>query len=324
MIFADKLINLRKKVGMSQEDLAGKLGVSRQSVSKWESMQSIPDINKIIELSKIFGVSTDYLLKDDIELEEHTLEIETSDIKKVSLEEANKYLNIVEKTKLLISTGVFLCIISPITLLILLQYCDLKDKNENVFSMIGVISLLVIISVAVLLFVLSGFRLKRFEYLDREEIETEYGVTSLINSKKNKYNQTYVISISIGVILCIISVIPLLILSIFKDGKYALIGVSILLGIVSIAVLIFTLVGLKMSSYNKLLQEDDYTIKKKKTNPIIRNIIGIFWLIIIAVYLAWSFIGNDWNISWVVFVVGGLLTPIISVVVESLNNKTKA
>lgn len=59
MIFADKLINLRKKAGMSQEELADKLDVSRQSVSKWESMQSIPDINKIIELSKIFGVSTD-------------------------------------------------------------------------------------------------------------------------------------------------------------------------------------------------------------------------------------------------------------------------
>ena len=62
MIFADKLINLRKKAGMSQEDLALKLGVSRQSVSKWEGAQSIPDISKIIELSQIFGVSTDYLL----------------------------------------------------------------------------------------------------------------------------------------------------------------------------------------------------------------------------------------------------------------------
>ena len=50
MIFADKLINLRKKAEMSQEDLALKLGVSRQSVSKWEGAQSIPDISKIIEL----------------------------------------------------------------------------------------------------------------------------------------------------------------------------------------------------------------------------------------------------------------------------------
>ena len=54
MIFADKLIALRKQHGLSQEQLAEKLNVSRQSVSKWEGAQSIPDINKIIQLSQIF------------------------------------------------------------------------------------------------------------------------------------------------------------------------------------------------------------------------------------------------------------------------------
>lgn len=67
MIFADKLIKLRKRVGYSQEELAEKMGVTRQSVSKWESAQSIPDIEKIIKISELFGVSTDYLLMDNIE-----------------------------------------------------------------------------------------------------------------------------------------------------------------------------------------------------------------------------------------------------------------
>lgn len=62
MILADKIIRLRKKAGWSQEELAEQLNVTRQSVSKWESAQSIPDINKILQLSKIFGVTTDYLL----------------------------------------------------------------------------------------------------------------------------------------------------------------------------------------------------------------------------------------------------------------------
>ena len=67
MILADKIINLRKKAGWSQEDLAEMIGVSRQSVSKWEGAQSVPDMDKILRLSRIFGVSTDYLLKDEIE-----------------------------------------------------------------------------------------------------------------------------------------------------------------------------------------------------------------------------------------------------------------
>ena len=67
MILAEKIQSLRKKNGWSQEDLAEKLNVSRQSVSKWESAASIPDINKILELAKLFGVTTDYLLKDSME-----------------------------------------------------------------------------------------------------------------------------------------------------------------------------------------------------------------------------------------------------------------
>ena len=67
MIFADKLIRLRKQAGLSQEDLANELNISRQSVSKWEQAQSIPDLDKIIQLSTFFNVSTDYLIKDEIE-----------------------------------------------------------------------------------------------------------------------------------------------------------------------------------------------------------------------------------------------------------------
>lgn len=63
MIFADKLIQLRKKAGWSQEELAEQMNVTRQSVSKWEGAQSVPDLKKIIRLSELFGVSTDYCLK---------------------------------------------------------------------------------------------------------------------------------------------------------------------------------------------------------------------------------------------------------------------
>lgn len=62
----DKILKLRKTQGLSQQELANQLGVSRQSISKWELGESQPDINNIITLSDVFGVSTDYLLKDDI------------------------------------------------------------------------------------------------------------------------------------------------------------------------------------------------------------------------------------------------------------------
>ncbi len=100
MIFADKLIALRKKAGWSQEELADKLGVSRQAVSKWEGMQSVPDLERVIALSKLFGVSTDYLLKDEQEEIETIPGADETDtpLRRVSMEEANAFLKVKEET----------------------------------------------------------------------------------------------------------------------------------------------------------------------------------------------------------------------------------
>lgn len=85
MILADKIIEERKKLGYSQEELAQILEVSRQSVSKWEGAQSVPDISRIIKMSEVFGVSTDYLLRDDYDKESEGVEIKTSDLKEEAL-----------------------------------------------------------------------------------------------------------------------------------------------------------------------------------------------------------------------------------------------
>ena len=63
MNIADRIQYLRKQNGYSQEELADKVGVSRQAVSKWESEQSIPDLEKVIIMSELFEVTTDYILK---------------------------------------------------------------------------------------------------------------------------------------------------------------------------------------------------------------------------------------------------------------------
>ena len=98
MILADKIIEERKRIGLSQEELAEKLNVSRQSVSKWEGAQSIPDINRIIMLAEIFGVTTDYLLKDDAMRDSGDSVKESAEhprnARKLSLEEASEFLRL--------------------------------------------------------------------------------------------------------------------------------------------------------------------------------------------------------------------------------------
>lgn len=108
MILADKIIDLRKKNGLSQEELAEKMNVSRQSVSKWEGAQSVPDLNKIIMLSEIFGVTTDYLLKDELGEPEFTpTEDNGTPLRQVSMEEANAYLEANRRFSFKVALGTF-------------------------------------------------------------------------------------------------------------------------------------------------------------------------------------------------------------------------
>ena len=99
MILANKITEERKRNGWSQEELANRLGVSRQAVSKWESASSVPDLQRVLELSKLFGVTTDYLLKDEMGPEpvaEHMV-YDGEELRKVSMEEANAFLDLKEK-----------------------------------------------------------------------------------------------------------------------------------------------------------------------------------------------------------------------------------
>lgn len=93
MILADKIIFQRKKAGWSQEELAEQLGVTRQSVSKWEGAQSIPDMDKILQMSRIFNVTTDYLLKDDVDEPELSVDVSDSSVRRVTLAEASEYIS---------------------------------------------------------------------------------------------------------------------------------------------------------------------------------------------------------------------------------------
>jgi len=79
MNIADRIHNLRKIRGISQEELADKIGVSRQAVSKWEGEQSIPDVDKVIIMSDYFEVTTDYILKG-IDNENQTTDIANANI----------------------------------------------------------------------------------------------------------------------------------------------------------------------------------------------------------------------------------------------------
>lgn len=311
MILADKIISLRKKCGWSQEELAEQLGISRQSVSKWESGMSIPDIDKIIKLSELFGVSTDYLLKD--ELEESTpaecKEVLEENVRTVSVEEANTYMNMAEAVSNKIATAVALFILSPVALIVLGGVAEYTTFiSENLAGGIGVTILLLIIAMGLLIVIPNGMKLGKYEYLENEVISLQYGVAGIVSKKKDAYEDTFRTRIAIGVILCVLAVVPLILVAGFTESELVEVCmVGLLLALIAGGV--FTIVGpaIIWGSYQKLLQEGDYTVEEKKINKKISFFPGIYWCIVTAIFLWFSFSDNAWETTWIIWPIAGVL-----------------
>ena len=192
MILADKIIDLRKKNGWSQEELAEKLGVSRQAVSKWESAQAIPDLGRVLAMADLFSVTTDYLLRDENEAPTPaTMEDSASEssVRRVSMEEASAFLALCRKQAPTRALAVSLCVLSPIPLLMILSRTG-EGPAAGVGSIIGVVILLLLVVAAVVIFLRQGMESKEYEYLEQEDIETAYGVSGMVKEKQAACRET--------------------------------------------------------------------------------------------------------------------------------------
>lgn len=302
MILADKIIEERKKNGWSQEELASKLGVSRQAVSKWESAGSIPDLQRILQMSELFGVTTDYLLKDEIEEERLNEYVETKTIK-VSMEEANQYLDMKSKGSRIVANATSLCILSPVSLIVLGTMTE-----DHILIGFSLVLLLVLVAIAVYLFVNYGLRESHMQHLEKEIFETEYGVSGMVRERREQYESTFTRNIAIGVVLCILSVIPTIMAGIMEVEDYMSgISVGLLLIIVSIGVNILIRAGMIKSSYDTLLQEGEYTIEEKHLKKKTDAFSGVYWCLMVAIYLGLSFWTNNWKFTWIIWPVAGVL-----------------
>lgn len=327
MILADKIIRLRKKNGYSQEELAEKMNVSRQAVSKWEGAQTIPDLEKILLLGELFGVTTDYLLKDEIEDEAFTDDSPESGVKRVAIEEANIHLEQRRGTSWRIAIATFLCILSPITLIILGAATEIPDLgvSEVTMGVIGLMAFFAFVLCAVPIFIYCGFKNEPYRYLDENiPFELEYGVRGLVTERKKKFRDTYVKCNIIATCLCVFSPIPL-IMSGFSDNAFlSVIMLAVTMVIAGIGACMFIVVGVQNASMQKLLQEGEFTRKEKKRNGIKEAVGFSYWGVLTAIYLVWSFLSNNWHITWLVYAVGGVLFPIVMYIcnlIADRNNK---
>ena len=316
MTLGEKLSSLRKKQCWSQVELAEKLNVSRQSVSKWESDLSVPDIDKIIKLSEIYSVSTDYLLKSAVpETKEETENESQPKVRELSSDEQNRYIEESQKGSWKIALGVLLCIISPVPMLLLAEIV-----SENMAGGIGISALLILIAAAVALFIIEGFKLEKFNYLDKEPIELSPSDKDEIKKIKAEFEPKWRSSIVIGVILFITSVVPIILYGVsdYKNTAYAAVT---MLCFIAVGVFIIVYRSIVLGCYNKLLEEGDYTREKKESRNKNALISSIYWSVVLAIYLLWSFLTFKWHFTWIIWPVAAVLYGVLILIIDFVRKK---
>ncbi|MBR6790328.1 MAG: helix-turn-helix transcriptional regulator [Oscillospiraceae bacterium] len=319
MILADKIIQLRKQNGWSQEELAEQLGVSRQAVSKWESAASVPDLNRILQMSELFGVSTDYLLKDGVETPSAPEMASDDGVLKITAEEANDFLNRSVRSAKQIALGVAVCILSPALLIWLAGFAGQENAlSEEIAAGIGIVVLLLMVAAAVALFILSGFRMEEYKYITEGIIELAYGVEGIVQERKSRFRPSFRLSIVIGVLLCIFSPVPLIALSCLGASEMSVITCVVLL-LIMVAAAVFLLVraGMIQAGFDQLLQVGEYAVtEKKKKSSGVDLIESAYWCIVTAIYLLVSFWTGQWGVTWIIWVAAPGIYGIISALIE--------
>ncbi len=322
MIFADKLIALRKKSGWSQEELAEKLGVTRQSVSKWEGAQSVPDIDKILQLSHLFGVTTDYLLKDELGEPEYTAGDDAPALRKVTLAQANDYLTQAHANAPKMALATALCVLSPVPLIALGALAEYGYFRADFATGLGLCTLLVLVAVAVVLFMQCGAAVKPYEFLEKEPIDTEYGVTGLAHERRDAFAVQYNLGNTLGTVLCILCAVPLFAAMMFLDTDIlAAAAVCLLLVLVACGVYAFVRVGTVQDALNQLLEEGDFTRDAKARKGAIRAVAAAYWLVVVAIFLFYTFgpYGNGQpEYSWFIWAIAGVIFAAVMVVMKAV------
>lgn len=320
----EKIMTLRRRNGWSQEELAERLDVSRQSVSKWEMGQSVPELDKIVQMSNLFGVSTDCLIRDELNLEgfvDFSAEAQKSAEEPESeptgnlLAESDVRLLLKQARlkNLLTAFGVLLCILAPIPM-ILEQF------------VIGAIVIPLMIAMAVCCFIFADHLWKNTPYAtytpgDRLAAEAE----TYLKENRVAATRRFLLFNLFGVVLFILSPFPLILLALLRGDELAdwqaEIGVAILLAAVAVGVFLVLLRGKEMALWgrfrmmmeNKIPQDVREGEEPQEATERIRNntqfglFRKIYWSIITAGYLLVSFLTSRWDYTWIVWPVAGVL-----------------
>lgn len=328
MILADKITALRRQKGWSQEELAHQLDVSRQAVSKWESASAIPDLERILKMSQIFEVSTDYLLKEELEEPDALADAGEHEepkerLRSVPLTEVDAFLEEKKRQSLPQALAVAAYILCPEVLIFLAGYTELKTAQitEDAAAGIGLIVLLIMVAAGTVVTIQNGCRLEKYEYLKSGRFQLQYGVEGIVRKRREEMEKRYRDSVTAGVFFCIVAVIPVFLVMGFagENDFLGVISVNVMLLLVACGVFLMIRAGGTWQACQILLQEGEFAPEERSKKPVFK----IYWCVVTAVYLGISLWSNEWHRTWIIWAVAGVLSGAVKGIDKILRNNRK-
>ena len=272
----------------------------------------MPDIDKILQLSSLFSVTTDCLLKDTQDDPQPAAAQTPSPLPRVTLAQAEDYLTKAQGNAPQMALATALCIVSPIPMLALgtVSELGLLGLDDDLAGGLGMIALLVLVAVAVVLFMQCGAAVREYEFLEKEPIETEHGVTALVRERRAAFAPEYDRANRMGAVLCILAAVPLFAAVMVGVSFLMSMSICLLLVLVACGVYAFVRVGTVQDAMNRLLEDGDFTRGHKAVKGRLTALTAAYWLVVVAIFLWYTF-GPNGNgqpqYSWFIWAIAGVV-----------------
>lgn len=285
MTFADNLQRIRKNAGFTQEELAERMDVSRQAVSKWELGQTFPELDKLIRMAELFDCTLDELVRG------------VGSAAAISAPDAGEeeafvgYCGVKMKLARSITLGVFLILLG-VTLIVL------SDLGTETTQIMATAALLLLIAAAVALFIISGIAADSFKK------KNPYIADLFPPEKKAGFDKTFAFALAGGVAMILIGIVIL----IFLDTVFFVaeaVSVCGMLVCINIGVCMIVYVAMIKDMYNV----ENYNKEQEDADK--SDWSGAIMLVATAVFLVCGFVFGLWHPAWVAFPIGGILCGVV-------------
>ncbi len=292
MNFGDNLQFYRKKNNITQEQLAEKLSVSRQSISKWESNTTYPEMDKLLQICDLFACTLDTLLRGDAEsaCNEDTVDYD-------------RHTNGFSRA---ITVGLFLMLLGVVALLTMIGF-GLNDT-------FGVLVLLALIIAGLMTMITAG--LGHDSFTKKHPNIKPFYEAKVIEKAEKRFNIAMPAAVG-GLLLGVLwmvgsSLLPLL------PGTNRNLYVAAFILIESIAIAVMVYAGMQKDKYDihKYNRQNDPKVKAKADDPLVGKWCGSIMMLAIASYLTMGLAAGWWATAWVVFPIAILLCGMASLIIS--------